>query len=78
MPNIDDGLKKELLETDEEFRRLFEAHKNFKERLNEIKQKSFLSPEDEFETKQIKLRKLGLKDRMEAIVRAHRREQVPA
>ena len=33
---------------------------------------------DETEAKQIKLRKLGLKDRMEAIARMHRQEQVPA
>ncbi|MCP4203635.1 MAG: DUF465 domain-containing protein [bacterium] len=78
MPNLDDGLKKELLETDEEFRRLFEEHQNYKQRLNVIKEKSFLSPEDETEAKQIKLRKLGLKDRMEAIARMHRQERVPA
>ena len=34
--------------------------------------------DDETEAKQIKLRKLGLKDRMEAIARLHRQEQVPA
>ena len=78
MPNLDDGLKKELLETDEEFRRLFEEHRSYKQRLNEIKEKSFHSPEDETEAKQIKLHKLGLKDRMEAIARMHRQEQVPA
>ena len=78
MPNLDDGLKKELLETDEEFRRLFEEHQSYKQRLNEIKEKSFHSPDDENEAKQIKLHKLGLKDRMEAIVRTHREAQVPA
>ena len=78
MPNLDDGLKQELFETDEEFRRLFEEHQNYKQRLNEIKERSFLSPDDETEAKQIKLRKLGLKDRMEAIARMHRQERVPA
>ena len=72
MPNIDDGLKQELLETDDEFRRLFDEHQNYKRRLGEILQKSFLSPEDEHEAKQIKLHKLGLKDRMESILRTHR------
>ena len=72
MPNTDQGLKQELLETDDEFRRLFEEHQNYKRRLAEIHQKSFLSPEDEHEAKQIKLHKLGLKDRMEIILRSHR------
>ncbi len=78
MPNLDDGLKKELLETDEEFRRLFEEHQSYKQRLQAIKEKSFLSPDDETEAKQIKLHKLGLKDRMEAIARQHRQQEVPA
>ena len=78
MPNLDDDLKKELLETDEEFRRLFEEHQNHKERLNAIKEKSFPSPEDEIEAKQIKLHKLGLKDRMEEIARLHRQERMTA
>lgn len=78
MPNLDDDLTKELLETDEEYRRLFEEHQNHKERLHAITEKSFPSPEDETEAKQIKLHKLGLKDRMEEIARMHRQEQVPA
>lgn len=78
MPNIDEGLKKELLETDEEFRRLFEEHQNYKRRLAEIHQKSFLSPEDEHEAKQIKLHKLGLKDRMEYILRTRRETSATA
>ena len=57
---------------------MFEEHQNHKQRLNVIKEKSFPSPEDETEAKQIKLHKLGLKDRMEEIARMYRREQVPA
>jgi uncharacterized protein YdcH (DUF465 family) len=72
MPNSDDGLRKELLETDEEYRRLHEEHQNYERRLDEIRHKSLLSPEDEYEAKQIKLHKLGLKDRMEMILRLHR------
>jgi uncharacterized protein YdcH (DUF465 family) len=78
MPNINEGLKKELLETDDEFRRLFEEHQNYKRRLAELHQKSFLSPEDEHEAKQIKLHKLALKDTMENILRTHRETGAPA
>ena len=72
MPTSNEGLKQELLTTDEEFQRLFQEHQNYEQRLETLGQKSFLSPEDEFEAKQIKLHKLGLKDRMEAILRTHR------
>lgn len=68
----DESLKQELLETDEEFRRLHEEHQNYERRLEELQQKSFFSEEDEVEEKSIKLHKLRLKDRMELILRSHR------
>ncbi len=78
MPNINDGLREELLETDDEFRRLHEEHQDYKRRLDELKQKSFLSQADEFDAKKIKLHKLKLKDRMAAIIRTHRETRVSA
>ena len=78
MAMSDEGLKKELLETDEEFRRLYEEHQNYERRLDEIHEKSFLSPEDEYEAKQIKLHKLGLKDRMASMMRSHREQRATA
>ena len=68
----DESLKQELLETDEEFRRLHEEHQSFERRLEELQQKSFFSEEDEVEEKSIKLHKLHLKDQMEHILRSHR------
>ena len=78
MPLSDDGLKKELLETDEEFRRLYEEHQNYERRLDEIHGRSFVSPEDEHEVKQIKLHKLSLKDRMAHILRLHKEQRATA
>ena len=49
MPNLDQPLKQELLETDEEFRSLHEQHQNFERRLEELRQKSMWSEEDELE-----------------------------
>lgn len=69
-------LKKELLETDGDFRRLHEEHQDLERRLDELHQKTLPSEDDELEEKRIKLHKLRLKDRMEEIVRAHRRESV--
>jgi uncharacterized protein YdcH (DUF465 family) len=73
-----DDLKAELINTDDEFRHLYEEHQSFEKRLQEINQKSLLSQEDEIEEKKIKLHKLTLKDHMEQILRAHRESRVSA
>jgi len=72
MPNFDDSVKQELLETDDEFRSLWEEHQGCEERLAKLTQKSLLSQDDELEEKRIKRHKLYLKDRMEAIARERR------
>lgn len=64
-------LKQELLDTDDEFRRLFEEHQNYEQRLETLHEKSFFSEEDEQEEKRIKLQKLRLKDRMQIIMSTH-------
>jgi uncharacterized protein YdcH (DUF465 family) len=63
-----DAMKEEMLETNDEFRRLYEEHQTCERRLDEINQKSFLSQEDEFEQKRLKRHKLTLKDRMHAML----------
>ena len=78
MGSQDDPLKHELIESDEQFRTLFEEHQAFERRLEELTAKSLLSEEDELEEKQIKRQKLLLKDQMEAILRAHRETHVSA
>ena len=77
MLDPDQQLKQELIATDDEFRRLHEEHQSLEARLAELTQATLPSETDELEEKQIKLQKLRLKDRMEAILRAHRSEQVP-
>lgn len=78
MPFANDGLKEELLENDEEFRRLYDEHQNYARRLEELHVETLPSQEEELEEKQIKLHKLRLKDRMQAILHSHRTEQVSA
>jgi len=68
-------LKKELQETDDDFRRLREEHQALEARLEEMVQQSLLSESNELEKKQIKLQKLHLKDRMEAILRQRLSDQ---
>ena len=72
----DHSLRHELLESDEEYRQLYEEHQGFEQRLEALNQKSLLSEEDELETKSIKRHKLFLKDRMQAILRSQRESVV--
>lgn len=64
-----DTLVRELLESDDEFRRLHQEHQQCENRLEELQHMSLLSQEDEIEEKKIKVHKLALKDRMEQMVR---------
>ena len=73
-----DDLKAELIQTDDDFRRLYEEHQEFERRLQELNHKTLLSQDDEVEEKKIKLHKLMLKDRMEQMLRMHRESRVSA
>lgn len=68
-----DPEKEELIQTDDAFRSLYEEHQEYKQRLVNIRLKSLPSEQDEIEIKRIKLHKLSLKDRMEAMLREHSR-----
>ena len=70
MANLD-ALKEELIQTDDEFRRLFQEHQECERRLAELSQLSLLSQQDEMEEKRIKKMKLSLKDRMAERLRQH-------
>jgi uncharacterized protein YdcH (DUF465 family) len=64
-------VKEELIRSDDAFRSLYEEHLEYKQKLQTIRGKSLPSEEDEMEIKRIKLHKLALKDRMEAMLREH-------
>ena len=63
--------KEELLETDEEFRRLYEEHQSYERRLVEINDNPSPSVDEDLVVKGLKVEKLHLKDRMEAMIRDH-------
>lgn len=69
MSSIDtvDTVKDELIHSNADFRSLWEEHQEYKRRLEQIKTRSLPSEEDEVEMKRIKLHKLTLKDKMEAM-----------
>lgn len=77
MPNLD-ALRQEFLRHSEAFRLLHQEHHECEERLTQIAQRTLPSQEDEAEEKRLKIHKLALKDRMEAMMREHQENQVTA
>ncbi len=69
-------LKEELIETDSDFRGLFDQHQSYEKQLQALQENVWPSQDDEVEIKTIKLRKLELKDRMEAFMVEHERSAV--
>lgn len=66
---MEDDIKQYLASQDEEFQRLQHEHHRYEDRLAILAQKSQLTPEEEFEEKTLKKRKLLLKDRMAEMIR---------
>lgn len=60
----------EQLEQTPSFEELEENHRQYEKRLEELKQKSWLTPDEELEEKRLKKLKLQIKDQMAHIRRA--------
>jgi uncharacterized protein YdcH (DUF465 family) len=65
-----DDVKASLLRTDEAFRQLVSEHHDLDERIRHLSTLSYLSDQQQYEAASMKKRKLALKDRIEAMVRA--------
>ena len=70
----EEEIRKILLEKDNNFKELYEEHKKLEERLNQLLNKWYLTGEEEEEEREIKKRKLRIKDRMYAMISQYRRE----
>ena len=73
MPKDFEELKRELLQTDEEYRQLATQHHDLDEKLHTLAARHYLSEPEQLEEVTLKKRKLQLKDRMEDIMRRHQR-----
>ncbi len=59
-----------LMETSEEYRRLKQEHADYSQRLDEIGESRFPTPEEQTEEVRLKKKKLQLKDRMQRLLTA--------
>lgn len=71
MSNRTADIQRILTSEDAEFREWIEEHHRCEERLTELTAKSDISPDEEFEEKTLKKRKLHLKDQMAERIRAY-------
>jgi hypothetical protein len=69
MPADFEELKRQLLQTDEEFRQLATQHHDLDERIHNLTSRHYLSEPEQLEEVQLKKQKLYLKDQMEAALR---------
>lgn len=72
MEERDQELVRGLWDSNPRFRKLFEEHQLLEKELNNLSDKSFLSPEEELEKKKMQKLKLAGRDEMEQILSAHR------
>lgn len=78
MPLQSELVRKELLESNEEFRRLSEEHAQYDRELEALLNKERPAAGDEVEMARLKKLKLQRKDQMEQMVQAYRHEQSEA
>lgn len=57
-------LKEKLIKENEEFRKVYQLHQQCEEQLESLRKKTYFSDEQKLEEKQLKKRKLALKDKM--------------
>ena len=72
MPTDFEELKRQLLQSDEEFRQLANQHHALDQKLHSLTARHYLSEPEQLEEVNLKKRKLLLKDQMESIMRRHR------
>jgi uncharacterized protein YdcH (DUF465 family) len=68
----EEALIRSLLDSDPELRWHYDEHVELKRRLEELRQKSYLTEEEQIEQKRIQKQKLAGKDRMMEILARYR------
>lgn len=76
MADRKEDIRKALHREDEEFRTWAEQHHRYEDRLSELADKTMLSPDEEVEERELKKKKLYLKDQMAARIRGYEAARV--
>lgn len=66
-------LKEILLKENEEFRKAYQEHQCYEKKLEDFKKKGFLSEEEKLKEKELKKKKLALKDKMYYLMTEYRK-----
>ena len=74
MPTDFEEMKKQLLQSNDEFRQLATQHHDLDERIHNLATRPYLSEPEQLEEVKLKKRKLQLKDQMENMLRHVRSE----
>ncbi|ADD68213.1 conserved hypothetical protein [Denitrovibrio acetiphilus DSM 12809] len=68
MLKVENELVEKMVQTDQDFRKLFEAHISFEQDLEALYSLKYFPPEVEAKIKEIKISKLRGKDKMEMLL----------
>jgi hypothetical protein len=74
MPTDFEELKRQLLQSDEEYRQLATRHHDLDEQIHNLAARHYLTEPEQLEEVRLKKVKLHLKDQMESILRRHSTE----
>jgi len=66
-------LKELLLKENEEFKKAFQEHQRLEKQLKRFKEKNFLTEEEKLQERELKKKKLALKDRMYFLMSEYRK-----
>jgi uncharacterized protein YdcH (DUF465 family) len=72
MPTDFEAMKRQLLQSNDEFRQLATQHHDLDERIHSLATRQYLSEPEQLEEVTLKKRKLQLKDQMESMLRHFR------
>lgn len=66
-------LRERMLDENKEFKKLYLQHQKYEKELEKFKDKSFLTEEEKLKEKELKKKKLALKDRMYYLMREYKK-----
>lgn len=69
----EEKIKDALLKKNEEFKKAFRQHQGYEKKLETLKKKGFLSEEEKLKVRELKKKKLALKDKMYFLMTEYRK-----